>query len=508
MREILAATNRRVDADAAEEFQFAGARCFFVGAGGCGMSGLAREFVARGAHVSGVDQTLTQTTEALSIEGVDVTLDDANAVIPGECDCVVLSAAIKDDHPLARSAQERGLKTMTYAQALGRCMLGRTGVAIAGTHGKSTTTAMLGVALAKAGLDPSVIVGAEVPQLAVNPKGAGVGHRVGSETIPAGDLTGQPGVFLTEACEFNRSFHQLRPLIASIGTVEADHLDVYGSLEAMIEAYAQFAKNIASVNAGGLLLIGHEGAHRREIASGLQCRTRTIGFSPDADWRIETGKKHSVSLTIQGRRLIEWTRPMPGVHNVFNSAVAGALAIELGANPHPVGLALSSFAGLRRRMEFLGDRPLPLGGTVRVYDDYGHHPTEVDATLRAIRSHEKMDEKGGRLICVFQPHQHSRTRFLLDEFAQSFSQADLVIVPDIYFVRDSEIEKTKVSAGDLVDRLRRRDVQAMHVYPFEAIVEQLSIVCQPSDVLVVMGAGPVWKVARSFMGAAAQKAPA
>jgi UDP-N-acetylmuramate--alanine ligase len=145
-------------------------------------------------------------------------------------------------------------------------------------------------------------------------------------------------------------------------------------------------------------------------------------------------------------------------------------------------------------MQYLGDRRMN-GGVVTIYDDYGHHPTEIDATLRALRAAEQPE----RLICVFQPHQHSRTRFLRDEFAQSFSSADVVIVPHIYFVRDSEIEKTRVSACDLVDRLRRRGVTAMHLYPFEAIVEQLEILCRGGDLLVIMGAGPVWQVARQFM---------
>jgi UDP-N-acetylmuramate--alanine ligase len=170
---------------------------------------------------------------------------------------------------------------------------------------------------------------------------------------------------------------------------------------------------------------------------------------------------------------------MPGEHNAFNSAVACVLATYLGADPKKVADAMSSFRGLDRRMQFLGEHR-----GVRVYDDYGHHPTEVDTTLRALRDFERPEEHGGRLICVFQPHQHSRTRFLLEEFAQAFSQADVVVVPHIYFVRDSEIEKARVSAAD-----------------FDAIVEQLEILCRPGDLLVVMGAGPVWQIARGFLGA-------
>ena len=156
-----------------------------------------------------------------------------------------------------------------------------------------------------------------------------------------------------------------------------------------------------------------------------------------------------------------------------------------------------------RRSQYLGERRLADGtGSVRVWDDYGHHPTEIDATLRALRDFERIDEQGGRLVCVFQPHQHSRTRFLLNEFATAFGSADVVIVPQIYFVRDSIIEKQKVSSSDLVDRLRTLGVRAMHLHPFEAIVEQLGSLCGPRDVLVVMGAGPVWKVAHGYMGSA------
>jgi UDP-N-acetylmuramate--alanine ligase len=161
-------------------------------------------------------------------------------------------------------------------------------------------------------------------------------------------------------------------------------------------------------------------------------------------------------------------------------------------------------------MQLLGERPYPArhgsaAGSVRVYDDYGHHPTEVDATLRALRDWEHPEDRGGRLICVFQPHQHSRTRFLLDEFAQAFSAADVVIVPHIYFVRDSQAEKQRVSASDLVDKLRARGKQAMHLYPFEAIVEQLEVVCRPGDLLVVMGAGPVDAIARGYLAAGSER---
>jgi UDP-N-acetylmuramate--alanine ligase len=179
--------------------------------------------------------------------------------------------------------------------------------------------------------------------------------------------------------------------------------------------------------------------------------------------------------------------------------MAATIALTLGGDAATVSRSLSGFGGVDRRSQFLGQRKHPLGGVVRVYDDYGHHPTEVEVTLRALREAEKPEVRNGRLICVFQPHQHSRTRHLLDEFANSFAAADIVIVPDIYFVRDSIEEKQKVTASDLVDKLREKSVEAMHLYPFGAIIRQLENICRPGDVLVVMGAGPVNQVAYGFL---------
>jgi UDP-N-acetylmuramate--alanine ligase len=469
---------------------------YMIGIGGCGMSGLARMLQARGGAVSGSDMAPSDATDALQHDSIAVGFDQLAGTLPDRCDLVIASAAIKPDHPQLLEAERRGIPTMNYAEALGRCMVGRTAIAIAGTHGKSTTTAMLGTLLADTGLDPTVIVGAHCPQL-------GGGFRLGAESVPSGAIKGQPGILVAEACEFNRSFHNYHPTLAVITAVEADHLDCYGSLEAIIESFHDFAKLLPSAERGGLLLIAHQGAHRREVTAALPCDVQTIGFSPEADWvvRYDPASRDTELLrrTDEGLRHINrWTTPMPGAHNAMNAATAATLAHTLGANPARVAASLESFRGLDRRSHFLGERTLP-GGSVRVYDDYGHHPTEVDVTLRALRDFEKPQDRGGRLVCVFQPHQHSRTRFLLDEFASAFSSADIVIVPHIYFVRDSQAEKQKVSAADLVDKLRARGVQAMHLYPFDAIVEQLEIVCRPNDMLVCMGAGPVNKIAESFL---------
>ncbi len=482
---------------AGASWEVAGRAVYCIGIGGCGVSGLARMLRARGAVVSGSDRDTTPLVRTLMDEGMAVSLDQQAGVLPDACDMVVVSAAIDAAHPEVLEAQRRGIEVLTYAEALGRCMADSTGVALAGTHGKSTTTAMLGALLVDAGLDPNVIVGAGCRQLvsgSLNDSGVAEGFRLGAPLVPTGRFAGERGLLLAEACEFNRSFHQLRPKIGSISTVEADHLDIYGSLDAVVQAFAEFAALLPGANDGGMLLIAEQGAHRREITAGLACEVQTIGWSPQSDWVVAFDPEtHRVTLEYEGRAAT-WTMSLPGAHNAMNAATAAALAWHLGANPEVIGRSLSAFAGVERRTQLLGERQ-----GVRVWDDYGHHPTEVDATLSALRGFDKPETKGGKLVCVFQPHQHSRTRFLLDEFASAFEHADVVIVPTIYFVRDTEAEKQKVSSADLVDRLRARGVRAMHLHPFEAIVEQLENVCTPGDTLVVMGAGPVWKVAHDFM---------
>lgn len=477
--------------DAAQTaWNVAARHAYLVGIGGCGMCGLARMLVARGANVHGSDRVPSPITDALrDLDEIPIDFNQDEGNLPEQCDLLIVSAAIPPDHPQLLEAQRRGVDIITYAEALGRLMLGRTGVSIAGTHGKSTTTALLAHILIHCQKDPSFIVGATCAQI-------GGGSRTGAAPTIPGSSPARPAALLAEACEFNRSFHHHRPTVGAILNVEEDHLDVYGSLEAIIEAFHEFARLLPSQENGGYLLINHDGAHRRAIAAGLVCHVETIGWSPQADWSLERSSTDLRSLTIIRGDEVQVTMScsIPGEHNAFNTAIASVLAHQLGCAWPDIAAAVESFEGVERRMECLGTRAVP-GGDVLVYDDYGHHPTEIDTTLRALRAHEKPN----RLVCVFQPHQHSRTRFLLEEFASSFSSADMVIVPHIYFVRDSEAEKQRVSAADLVDRLRKAGVQAMHLYPFEAIVEQLENVCRPGDLLVVMGAGPVWQVGHAFV---------
>ncbi|MEM9296618.1 MAG: Mur ligase family protein, partial [Planctomycetota bacterium] len=374
---------------------------------------------------------------------------------------------------------------------LGRLMQARHGVAVAGTHGKSTTTSLLCHTLLSCGLDPSFIVGAHCRQI-------GGGARVG-----ASDL------LVAEACEYDRSFHHLRPTRAVVLNLEADHLDYYAGLDEIVESFAHFAQLLPP---DGSLLMHHDSPHRMAVTAGLDAHVETIGFAPQADWRVEClasggwdlgggriSDRRGVRLYHHGQPVAAWRSPMPGEHMDYNAACAAVLAHGLGADWHGVAQAVEAFQGLDRRMQHLGyadaDQSVP------VIDDYGHHPTEVDTTLRALRRHYQPE----RLICVFQPHQHSRTRFLLEQFAVSFAEADVVLVPEIYFVRDSEHDRQSVTATDLVNRLRATGVHAAHVDPLEALADQLAAMVRPGDLVVTMGAGDVWTVAHKLaqQGAAA-----
>ncbi|MDP7028784.1 MAG: UDP-N-acetylmuramate--L-alanine ligase [Phycisphaerales bacterium] len=457
-----------------------------IGIGGCGMSGLARILQARGLEVAGSDATRSPVTDVLNRDGINVQIGGDS--LPAAPDLMIASAAVPEDHPQRVAAAASGAPCIHYAAALGLVQQDRLGVSIAGTHGKSTTAAMLAWILIDTDLDPGFIIGAHCEQI-------GGGSRRGAATVPHGPHAGEGGILITEACEFNRSFHEHRPTVGLINNVEEDHLDIYEGLDEIVDAFRGFAALLPPAADGGSLLIAHDGARRAAITPPLACHVSTFGFHPEANYQVVwDASVRRAGILRDGMWVTQWTNTMPGAHNALNAAAAVILAHQLGTEWDAAADAIARFRGVDRRMERLGVRTLPRGD-VTVYTDYGHHPTEIEKTLRSLRAAE--DPR--RLVCVFQPHQHSRTRFLLDQFAESFAAADEVIVPDIYFVRDSAAERKKVNAGDLVDRVRQRGVCASHEPDFDRIIANLEATLEAGDLLVVMGAGPVWTIARDFM---------
>lgn len=449
--------------------QFANRHIHFVGIGGSGMRNLARLLVRHGAVVSGSDLSAGPATEELVSTGVRIAIGHDPAHVGAATEMVVVSAAVPEDNPEVVEARRRDLPVLRYAELLGILMQDTTGVAVAGTHGKSTTASLTAYALRRAGLSPSFIIGAEVPQL-------GGGSGVGA------------GPFLVaEACEYQRSFLHLRPRLATVLNIDEDHLDYYQGLDDIISAFGAFA---AAVRPEGVVLVnaddGVAGRQRWETPALVE----TFGTAEGATWRasaVEAAQGcYAFDVYHAGRRLVRVRLGIAGRHNVSNALAAFALAWHCGADVASIAAALEQFRGVDRRLSRRGC----FSGVV-VLDDYAHHPAEIRATLYAAR--ERYSPR--RLIVVFQPHQHSRTRFLLEAFAESLAQADLVLVPDIYFVRDSEADRTAVGAPDLVARLRARGCRAQYCPHLELIADRLADVVTEGDVVLTMGAGDVWKVA-------------
>ena len=464
-----------------------GARVWMVGAGGTGMCGLARLLMAAGARVRGEDREGGEAIDALRRDGIEVATG-AGATLPADTTLVVATAAAPANHPTLAAARARNIPVRTYAQMLGALHGVRTGISVAGTHGKSTTTCLLTWVLLRAGMDPGFIAGATCGPLGGN-------ARPGGATVPAGCFAGRPGFLVTESCEFDRSFHNLQPATAIINNVEAEHLDCYGSLEAVVESFRTFARSLPAAAQGGYLLIAHDGAHREAVTRGASATVETFGENPQATHHVDRAADGSVSVRTRGEVTLAWRPRLMGAHNALNAAAAGVMALRLGAAREAVESALSDFAGLDRRQQFVGLARMPFGD-VRVFDDYGHHPTEIRVTLRALR-----EATGARrLVCVFQPHQHSRTRMLFEEFAGAFEDADALLLPDIHFVRDAEEERAKVSSAMLAARIGEK---AEAVGSLDAAWARTRTLLKAGDVVVTMGAGSVWKVARALVNGGA-----
>ena len=448
---------------------FLGRRVHLIGIGGTGMRALAGMLLAREAVVTGSEMADSGAVERLVDQGAEVSIGQAAENIPARCDLVVYSAAVHEQNPELIAARKTGAEVLKYSQMLGRLMSQSVGIAVAGTHGKSTTSGMVAYVLKAAGLDPSFVVGATVEQLG-GPSGVGRGRH-----------------FVAEACEFDRSFLNLTPHCAAILNIEEDHLDCYQDLGAIVEAFRAFATKVAPE---GVLVVNGEDRDAMAAAASAACEVETFGLTESCTWRgVDLRNERGVfclDVVLKGETFCRLALSLPGLHNVYNALAAAALLHHAGTGRRDIAEHLGAFIGTLRRMTLKGE-----ARGVKVVDDYAHHPTEIQVTLRAIRDH--FEPK--RLICVFQPHQHSRTRFLLKDFARSFGLADEVIVPEIYFVRDSDREKDRISAEDLVAQIRLNGGSAIYLRTLDEIGRHLRNELRAGDLVITMGAGNIWEVA-------------
>ncbi len=439
-----------------------------VGAGGVGMSSLGQALLHSGHKVSGSDSSDSERTQRLAKLGATIRLGHAAGNVPDDADLLVVTAAIDPRNPEVAVALERGIEIVKYAKALGELMSREHGVCIAGCHGKTTTTGLMTTVLVRAGLDPTMVLGGDAGALGGN-------YRAGGGRY-----------FVAEACEFDRSFLNLRPRAAIVTNVDRDHLDYYRDLDEIEGAFRDFARLIP--HEGFLATLNeHERVFRRPE---IVCDVETFGLRGNADWiasdfqRADGVTYFNVRYKTGFEGLFEMR--LAGLHNICNCLGVLAVARHMGLDfDNVVRPALLEYRGVDRRMQMKYE-----GHGVLVLDDYAHHPREVAAVLSTL----KAEFPGRRIVAVFQPHQASRTKTHLSEFADALKFADRVFVPDIFLSRDSEEDRRSVHALDLVRTAANRGVDVTYVERFGDVAPLILSEIRVGDLVVTLGAGSVWEV--------------
>jgi len=443
-----------------------------VGIGGIGMSSIAEVLLLRGYVVTGSDLSLSSVTDHLQSLGATVYVDHDREHVEG-ADVVVYSSAVRPkENPETVEAERLRIPLIRRDEMLGELMRMKYGIAIAGTHGKTTTTSMTGVVIGAAGFDPTIIVGGKVTAFGSNA------------------VTGEGDLIVIEADEYDRTFLRLTPVVAVITTIEEEHLDIYRDLNDIRDAFAQFANSVPFFGAAVLCL---DDPNVQSIIPRLDRRVITYGTSRQADIRaedvVQTGTEIRFAVSKGKMRLGEITLTMPGLHNVRNALAAVSVGLELEIPFEVIREALKRFSGVQRRFEVKGE-----GRGVLVVDDYGHHPTEIKATLEAAAK----AWPGRRLVAVFQPHLYSRTLLFKEGFARAFFNADLLIVTDIYPARETPIDGVDgMTIAGAVTQAGHKDVR--YVRDKNDLPDFLNDVVKSGDVVITLGAGDIWRFGEQFM---------
>ena len=445
----------------------------FIGIGGISMSGLAEILLEEGFTISGSDAKESPLTDKLASEGVQISYPQSAANITSGIDAVVYTAAIHEDNPEFAAAKNTGLPMLSRAELLGQIMDNYVNsVAVAGTHGKTTTTSMLSQVLLAADSDPTISVGGILKAIHGNIR---VGHS---------------DVFLTEACEYTNSFLNFHPKYSLILNIEEDHLDFFKDLADIRHSFRRFAENTAE---GGTIIINGAIADYEEIVKDLPVSVVTYGLTEACDYYpsdITFDEKGCATYTAvhQGRALTSVKLNIPGMHNVSNSLAVIAAALSLKIELSTITSGISQFNGTDRRFELKG----MYKDGVTVIDDYAHHPTEIAATLTAAQNYPHK-----RIICVFQPHTYTRTKAFLKDFAKALSLADVIVLADIYAAR--ETDTLGISSKNIEDDLKALGKEAYYFPSFDEIENFLQKKCMNGDLLITMGAGDVVKIGEHLL---------
>lgn len=450
----------------------------FIGIGGAGMSGIALVLKARDVRVTGSDLRESRYTQALVRAGIEVFIGHSAENV-GDTQVVVVSSAIPESNPELAEAKRLGLPIWQRAQMLAHLAEDRTTIAIAGTHGKTTTSSMVATMLSGMELEPTFLIGGEVCAFGTNAV-AGAGEH-----------------YVVEADESDGSFMHLDPAVVVVTNVEADHLDHYGTLQAVEETFVEFMGKVAP---NGTLIICADDESLSRLATGVSCRVITYGQAANADVRIVSaepnGSGYRADVELPNARVTVKTSA-PGMHNVANAAAALSVAYALGLDPAEAARSLSEFGGVKRRFEHVGEQD-----AVTVVDDYAHHPTEVAATLRAAR------QLGfGRVWAVFQPHRFTRTAALSEEFGSAFEDADRLVMLDVYSAGETPIPG--VSGRTIMDAVLRNSPRASLAWlPHrDDIAPYLAANVEAGDLVITMGAGDVTALGPEILKAIATAEP-
>ena len=442
----------------------------FVGIGGIGMSGIAELLLNLGFSVSGSDLNDSEIIRNLRSKGAMI-YESHYAKNLGDCEVLVYSSAVPEDNPELIAARGKNVPIIKRAEMLGELIaLKQTSIGVGGTHGKTSTSSMIGALLSYAELDPTLVVGGLVKNIDTN-------SQLGS-----GDL------IVVEADEYDKSFLQLKPTISVITNIEQEHMDCYDDLEDLHKSFAQFANAVPFY---GAVLACLDSPGVQDIIPSIKRPVITYGFTSQADISAKNIQsketKTTYSLYKQNQKCGKVTLNVPGKHNVLNSLAAAAIGFEMGLSAKTVIAGIGSYGGVRRRFEIKG-----IAGDVMVVDDYAHHPTEVSATLQAAR-----DGWDRRIIAVFQPHLFSRTKSFYKEFAAAFMDSDVLIVTDIYPAREKPI---KGVTGKLVfNAARSTGHKNVHYIPdLENLQVSLDDIIQENDMVITIGAGTIWRYGQSY----------
>ncbi len=447
-------------------------RIYFMGIGGISMSGLAEVVIGAGFDVSGSDNQTSELTDRLAAHGARIYVPQRAENITDDIDLIVYTAAIHPDNPEWQAAVEKGIPMLSRAEFLGQLMDNYTeSIAVAGTHGKTTTTSMLTYILMAADADPTISVGGMLEAIGGN-------IRVGGSDL-----------FLTEACEYTNSFLNFHPKYSVILNIEEDHLDFFADLASIRDSFHSFAANTLP---GGTVFINSAIDRAEEIVAGCGARVVTFGTKGDEDYSavevaFDSHACPSFVWTCRGAKRGYVSLQIPGEHNIPNALAAIACASEIGFSDQQIIRGLQSFGGTARRFEFKG-----MYGEATVIDDYAHHPTEIRATLNTalLCPHE-------RVVCVFQPHTYSRTKALWDQFVDALTLADVVILTDVYAAR--ETDTLGIRCEDLAEAIRARGTESYYFPSFGEVEEFLSKKFLNRDLLITMGAGDVYRIGESLL---------